>query len=101
MDQIHDRVAGLDVHRDEVAVCVRTPGPRGGVHAEKARFKTTTGGLAVLAGWLTEREVALAAMEATGVIRGRLRASATVGDGPALSVPPSVADGLSAGPSAT
>jgi transposase len=67
MEQIHDRVAGLDVHRDEVAVCVRTPGPRGGVHAEKARFKTTTGGLAVLAGWLAEREVALAAMEATGV----------------------------------
>ena len=67
MEQIHDRVAGLDVHRDQVAVCVRTPGPRGGVHAEKARFKTTTGGLAVLAGWLAEREVALAAMEATGV----------------------------------
>ena len=67
MEQIHDRVAGLDVHRDEVTVCVRTPGPRGGVHAEKARFKTTTGGLAVLAGWLAERVVTLAAMEATGV----------------------------------
>lgn len=67
MEQIRDRVAGLDVHRDEVAVCVRTPGPRGGVHTEKARFKTTTGGLAVLAGWLAEREVALVAMEATGV----------------------------------
>ncbi|MGE5286624.1 MAG: IS110 family transposase [Micromonosporaceae bacterium] len=67
MEQIRDRVAGLDVHRDEVAVCVRTPGTRGGVHAEKARFKTTTGGLAVLAGWLAEREVALVAMEATGV----------------------------------
>jgi transposase len=67
MDQIRDRVAGLDVHRDEVAVCVRTPGPRGGVHVEKARFKTTTGGLAVLAGWLAEHEVTLVAMEATGV----------------------------------
>jgi len=67
MEQIHDRVAGLDVHRDEVAVCVRTPGLRGGVHTEKARFKTTTGGLAVLAGWLAERMVTLAAMEATGV----------------------------------
>jgi transposase len=67
MEQIHDRVAGLDVHRDTVAVCVRTPGPRGGVHTEKARFDTTTGGLGGLAGWLAEREVALAAMEATGV----------------------------------
>jgi transposase len=67
MEQIHDRVAGLDVHRDTVAVCVRTPGPRGGVHTEKARFDTTTGGLGGLAGWLAGREVALAAMEATGV----------------------------------
>ena len=67
MEQIHDRVAGLDVHRDEVAVCVRRPGPRGGVQTEKARFSTTTGGLAALASWLAEREVSLAAMEATGV----------------------------------
>ena len=67
MELIHERVAGLDVHRDEVAACVRAPGPRGGVHVEKARFKTTTGGLAVLAGWLAEREVTLVAMEATGV----------------------------------
>ena len=67
MEQIHDRVAGLDVHRDTVAVCVRTPGPRGGVNTEKARFDTTTGGLAGLAHWLAEREVTLAAMEATGV----------------------------------
>ena len=66
MEQIHDRVAGLDVHRDEVAVCVRTPG-HAVVCAEKARFQTTTGGLAMLAGWLAEHEVSLVAMEATGV----------------------------------
>src|SRR5258708_34884834 len=67
MEQIHDRVAGLDVHRDEIAVCVRTPGPRGGVRTEKERFKTTTAGLAGMADWLGERDVALVAMEATGV----------------------------------
>ena len=67
MEQIHDRVAGLDVHRDQVAVCVRTPGPRGGVQTEKTRFDTTTGGLAALAEWLAGHAVALAAMEATGV----------------------------------
>jgi transposase len=67
MELICERVAGLDVHRDEVAACLRVPGPRGGVRTEKARFNTTTGGLAVLAGWLAEREVALVAMEATGV----------------------------------
>jgi transposase len=47
--------------------CLRAPGPRGGARTEKARFNTTTGGLAVLAGWLAEREVALVAMEAAGV----------------------------------
>ena len=67
MEQIHDRVAGLDVHRDQVTVCVRAPGPRGGVRTEKARFGATTGGLAALAEWLAGREVTLAAMEATGV----------------------------------
>jgi transposase len=67
MEQIHDRVAGLDVHRDEVAVCVRRPGPRGGVQTDKARFSTTSGGLAAMASWLAERAVTLAAMEATGV----------------------------------
>jgi hypothetical protein len=37
----------------------------------------------------------------TAVIRGRQQASATAGHGTVLSVPPSVTDGLSAGPSAT
>jgi transposase len=67
MEQIHDRVAGLDVHRDQVTACVRRPGPRGGVQTEKARFNTTTGGLAALAEWLAGHAVMLAAMEATGV----------------------------------
>jgi len=62
MEQIRDRVAGLDVHRDEVTACVRAPGPRGGMHAVKARFRTTTGGLAVLACWLAGHEVTLVAM---------------------------------------
>lgn len=67
MEQIHDRIAGLDVHRDQVTACVRLPGPRGGVRTEKGRFGTTTGGLAALAEWLAAHAVTLAAMEATGV----------------------------------
>jgi len=67
MELLYDRVAGLDVHRDSVAACVRLPGPRGGVVTDKERFKTTTAGLGRLAGWLAERQVALVAMEATGV----------------------------------
>ena len=67
MDQIHDRVAGLDVHRDSVVACVRQLGPRGGVVREKERFTTTTAGLKVLEAWLADRQVELVAMEATGV----------------------------------
>jgi transposase len=67
MELLYDRVAGLDVHRDSVAACVRLPGPRGGAVTDKQRFKTTTAGLGRLAGWLAQRQVALVAMEATGV----------------------------------
>ncbi len=67
MQQIHDRVAGLDVHRDSVVACFRQLGPRGGVVREKERFTTTTAGLEVLEAWLADREVQLVAMEATGV----------------------------------
>ena len=69
MEQLHDRVAGLDVHRDSVTACFRHLGPKGGVVREKERFTTTTAGLEVLAGWLANhnRQVELVAMEATGV----------------------------------
>ena len=67
MQQIYDRVAGLDVHRDSVVACFRRVGPRGGVVFEKERFKTTTVGLRELEAWLAERQVELVAMEATGV----------------------------------
>jgi transposase len=65
--QIYDRVAGLDVHRDNVVACFRRPGPRGGVVFEKERFTTVTAGLSELRAWLAERQVQLVAMEATGV----------------------------------
>jgi hypothetical protein len=67
VQQIYDRVAGLDVHRDNVVACFRRLGPRGGVVFEKERFGTTTTRLRELEAWLVERQVALVAMEATGV----------------------------------
>ena len=67
MQQIYERVAGLDVHRDNVVTCFRKLGPKGGVSFEKDRFKTTTAGLRELAAWLADRQVELVAMEATGV----------------------------------
>jgi transposase len=67
VQQIYERVAGLDVHRDNVVACFRRLGARGGVVFEKDRFATTTKGLRELEAWLTERQVELVAMEATGV----------------------------------
>jgi len=67
MEQIHDRVAGLDVHRDSVAACVRVPGQHKEVVSHKERFSTTTGGLGRLAEWLGDHQVHLVGMEATGV----------------------------------
>jgi transposase len=67
VQQIYDRVSGLDVHRENVVACFRRLGWRGGVVFEKDRFATTTAGLGVLEGWLAERRVQLVAMEATGV----------------------------------
>jgi transposase len=67
MDQIHDRVAGLDVHRDSVTACVRFPGPRRGTLTRKEQFATTTAGLGCLREWLGSADVSLVALEATGV----------------------------------
>jgi transposase len=67
VEQIHERVAGLDVHRDSVAACVRVPGRRHDVVTHKQRFATTTRGLTALATWLDEHAVSVVGMEATGV----------------------------------
>jgi transposase len=67
MELVHDRVAGLDVHRDTVTACARRVGPKGGVVYEKERFSTTTRGLEQLGDWLAARGVQLVALESTGV----------------------------------
>lgn len=66
MDVLHDRVAGLDVHKDTVVACVRTLS--GGRAARECRtYETTTKGLSALLEWLNSSRCSLAAMEATGV----------------------------------
>jgi transposase len=60
-----DRVAGLDVGKDSVTVCVRTPGPRGGSRSVTRTFKTMFGSLRVMRDWLVETGVTIAAMEST------------------------------------
>jgi transposase len=67
MDIVVARCAGLDVHKDTVVACVRTPGPDG-QRAEQVRtYGTTTAELLALRDWLVAEEVSLVGMESTGV----------------------------------
>ena len=65
MEVMFDRVAGLDVGKESVTICVRTPGSRPGRHSETRTFKTTTGSLHMMRDWLVEVGVSIAAMEST------------------------------------
>jgi transposase len=65
MEVMFDRVAGLDVGKESVTVCVRTPGSRRGRHSETRTFKTMTGSLHMMRDWLVESGVTIAAMEST------------------------------------
>ncbi len=65
MEVLFDRVAGLDVGKASVSVCVRTPGARRRRRSETRTFKTTTGSLRVMRDWLLEQGVTIAAIEST------------------------------------
>jgi transposase len=63
---LHQRCAGLDVHKQEVVACLRLA-TKGRVQREVRRFPTTTRGLLELADWLEAARCTIVAMEATGV----------------------------------
>src|SRR5215472_1666128 len=66
MDVMHERVAGLDVHKETIVACVRIVA--GGKATRECRtFDRTTVGLEALLSWLTESGCTHVAMEATGV----------------------------------
>jgi transposase len=65
MEVMFDRVAGLDVGKESVTVCVRTPGSRRGRHGETRTFTTMAGSLRVMRDWLVDSGVTIAAMEST------------------------------------
>lgn len=65
MDVLVERVAGSDIGKKIVVVCVRTPGPGGRRVSETRTFPTMTRSLGVMADWLVECGVTLAAMEST------------------------------------
>jgi transposase len=68
METLIEHCAGLDVHKDSVAACVRLPGSGRRRREERAaRFATTTAGLLGLRDWLAALGVTHVAMEATGV----------------------------------
>ena len=67
MEIVFKRVAGIDVHKRQVTVAVRVPGPAGGRGQQVRRFSTFWAGLQEMAAWLVESGVTHVAMEATGI----------------------------------
>jgi transposase len=66
MEVIHERCAGLDVHKETVVGCLRVR-ERGRVRREVRRWATTTAELLKLGDWLRQAGCTHVAMEATGV----------------------------------
>jgi transposase len=67
MQQLLDRVAGLDVHRKTVAVCVQLPSTSGDRTQHVRTFGTTAADLVALRDWLEAHQITHVAMESTGV----------------------------------
>jgi transposase len=69
VDTLYPRCAGIDVHKNNVLVCVRCCDGPGQVVEEVRSFSTMTRDLLALSDWLAEHGVTHVAMESTGVYR--------------------------------
>ncbi len=67
MEIVYERVAGIDVHKRQITVAVRTPGQRGRRLTQVRRFATFYAALREMTAWLVSEGVTHAAMESTGV----------------------------------
>lgn len=67
MRVVHERCAGLDVHKKSVVACQMVPDRKGGWTIELRTFSTMTADLLQLADWLRAGGVTHVAMESTGV----------------------------------
>ncbi len=67
METLLERCAGLDLHKDVIAACVRVPGPNVERSVHQHEFGTTTQELLGLHDWLGSHGVTVVGMEATGV----------------------------------
>lgn len=67
MEVMYWQVAGIDVHKKQVTVTVRTTAADGQRRQQTRRFHTFYSSLQEMAAWLREQGVTKVAMEATGV----------------------------------
>jgi transposase len=67
MDTLYPRCAGIDVHKNNVVVCLRCADRRGKAIEEVRTFSTMTRDLLALSDWLASHGVTHVAMESTGV----------------------------------
>jgi transposase len=66
-DRFVERVAAIDVGKNELTVCVRVPGERPGRRCQQVRtYVARTGSILQLSDWLRCEQVSLVVMEATG-----------------------------------
>ena len=78
MERLLERCAGLDLHKDIIAACVRVPGEGSGRSVHQYEFGTTTQELLGLRDWLGSHGVTVVGMEATGTSTAlRARSAAT------------------------
>lgn len=68
METLYQRVAGLDVHKNNIVVCVRITAGNGRVQEATRTFGTMTDDLLQLSDWLRGEQVTHVAMESTGVL---------------------------------
>lgn len=66
MEVLLERCAAIDIGKDEVVVCVRTPGAGGTRRSEMRSFASFTGELEAMADWFAAEGVTEVVMEATG-----------------------------------
>jgi len=66
VELIVERCAGVDIGKDEVVACVRTPGGPGGRRKETRTFLSFTSQLEAMADWFAAEGVTQVVMEATG-----------------------------------
>lgn len=68
LEVLHEHVAGIDVHRKSLCVCVRHVGSDRRVRQQVRTFGTMTRDLLALRDWFQGEQVTHVAMEATGVL---------------------------------